>query len=300
MTIQIGPERLAAFESITLDFGPHPTFTSGHCAMEVVAWLAGEGHTDAPSCASRVLRSYTVTLNDLWNDEQRQRLKPFLPRMIGTGDDGKDAARGRIALDHLAQMTVPWLELAGIDTTAITSATTVQETQEALRVARAAAWQKKAERRSVLWGKARDVVAARGKPATVAGAVADAVTDAVLDAADALDTTLAPATGTAAAAADAAAAAAAHVIGVADSSLAAATVAAAAAAAVADAAVVVADAVDAAVNANGSRWYAAYEAVRDYYRENPTPAIQAITELARKQDDAALNLLDRLITAEGE
>ncbi len=23
-----------------------PTFAGGHCAMEVVAWLAGEGHTD--------------------------------------------------------------------------------------------------------------------------------------------------------------------------------------------------------------------------------------------------------------
>lgn len=292
MTIQVNPEKLAEFESITLSHGAHPDFESGHCAMEVVAWLAGEGHTDAPACASRVLRNYTIALNDRWNDEQRQRLKPFLIRMIGTGDDGKDAARGRIALAHLAQLTVPWLELAGIDSTAITSATTAQETQEALDAARKAAWRQRAERREALLAKAREAVAAQDKPAdadAVAADVADAVvyaagffdsvgsagfiaaSDAVVDTAD-FD------------AADVVAAAADAV----DAAFDAAVVAA-----VTDA--VIADVVDAASEGG---YLAARLAARDYYRENPPPVSHVGAELARKQDDAALDLLDRLITAE--
>lgn len=60
------PERLASLDTIRLDKGAHPSYESGHCALEVVAWLAGLGHTDAPECASPVLRSYVVILNDTW------------------------------------------------------------------------------------------------------------------------------------------------------------------------------------------------------------------------------------------
>lgn len=55
----IVPERLAQLDKITLDSGSHGDFESGHCAMEVVAWLADQGHTDAPPCASPALARYT-------------------------------------------------------------------------------------------------------------------------------------------------------------------------------------------------------------------------------------------------
>ena len=35
------PERLAALGTIHLGKGSHSSYESGHCAMEVVAWLAG-------------------------------------------------------------------------------------------------------------------------------------------------------------------------------------------------------------------------------------------------------------------
>ena len=57
---------------IRLDRGAHDSREDGHCAMETVAWLAGEDHTDAPRCASPVLARYTIRLNDRWTDEQRQ------------------------------------------------------------------------------------------------------------------------------------------------------------------------------------------------------------------------------------
>ncbi|MGZ4516405.1 MAG: hypothetical protein ACXVXN_00560 [Mycobacteriaceae bacterium] len=116
MTNLILTDRLAQLDTITLDHGAHDDFDDGHCAMEVVAWLAGEHNiTDAPSCASRVLRTYTISLNDNWPEEQRQKLKPFLPRMVGTGGDGLDETRSYLALDWLVRTYTPtWLDLAGL------------------------------------------------------------------------------------------------------------------------------------------------------------------------------------------
>ena len=111
----INTDRVALLDTITLHEGGHSDFTEGHCAMEVVAWLAEEGHTDAPSCASPVLRRYTIRLNDRWDDDQRQALKPYLPRMVGTGDDGLDDLRLQVATAACAELVGPWLRLAGLD-----------------------------------------------------------------------------------------------------------------------------------------------------------------------------------------
>lgn len=100
---------------VTLDHGDHLDPEEGHCAMEVVSMLAGEELTDAPDCASPVLGGITRRLNDQWDDEQRQKLLPLLPRMIGTADDGKDEARSYTASDWLVRIYTPaWLELAGL------------------------------------------------------------------------------------------------------------------------------------------------------------------------------------------
>jgi hypothetical protein len=87
--------------------------------MEVVAWLAGEGITDAPECASPVLRAFTINLNDQWDTPTRQRLRPHLPRMVGTANDGLDKTRSYMALDWLIRTYTPaWLDLAGLTTEA--------------------------------------------------------------------------------------------------------------------------------------------------------------------------------------
>ena len=109
------PERVAALGTMTLAKGSHDSRDEGMCAMEAVAFLAGLGHTDAPECASPVMRAYTIGLNDAWPDEQRQRLVPYLPRMVGTAGDSHDEARSYLALDWLVRTYTPaWLDLAGL------------------------------------------------------------------------------------------------------------------------------------------------------------------------------------------
>ena len=64
------------------------------CLMSLVAFLAGEAHSDAPRTASPLIREYAVPINDGMDRGMRQRLKPFAPRIIGTSDrlDGERAA----------------------------------------------------------------------------------------------------------------------------------------------------------------------------------------------------------------
>ena len=183
--VGIVQERLNALNAgaFRLDSGSHGKFETGHCAMEVVAWLAGEGHTDAPECASPVLRSFTISLNDQWDATQRQKLIPFLPRMVGTAGDGQDEARSYLALDWLIRTYTPaWLDLAGltaeaqelrdlrriVDTVATESAgPVVHAAQEKAAAAGAAAW-------AAAWDAARDAAGDAARAAAGAAAWAAA------------------------------------------------------------------------------------------------------------------------------
>jgi hypothetical protein len=106
-------------DDYTLAYGTHSTPEDGRCAMEWVSHLAGEPHSDAPTCVSPVLRAICITLNDGLPDAPRQRLRPYLARTIGTAGDGLDEARAWMAMDWLVRTYTPrWLRLAGLHTEA--------------------------------------------------------------------------------------------------------------------------------------------------------------------------------------
>ena len=169
---------------IRLDRSSHHSFADGHCAMEVVAWLAGEGHTDAPACASPVLTRFTIRLNDRWSTEQRQALIPFLPRMVGTAGDGLDDARMEIARQALTgDLLAPWLRLAGMDAEAdAISTANLTDLRALLDSVRAAAWRRRDQALAPIREKVRAAVREKlaERPAVaVAAAVAVAVADTV-------------------------------------------------------------------------------------------------------------------------
>lgn len=98
-----------------LAYGTHASPQDGRCAMEWVSYLAGEPHSDQPTCVSPVLRAMCIALNDGLDQEPRQRLRPYLARTIGTAEDGLDTWRGWMAMDWLARTYTPaWLQLAGL------------------------------------------------------------------------------------------------------------------------------------------------------------------------------------------
>jgi hypothetical protein len=99
-----------------LDYGTHASAADGRCAMEWVAHLAGEPHSDQPVCVSLVLRAICIALNDGLEDAPRQRLRPYLAQTIGTAGDGHDPERAWLALDWLIVAFAPgWLDAAGAD-----------------------------------------------------------------------------------------------------------------------------------------------------------------------------------------
>ncbi len=108
------PDRLAQLDSLHLDRGVSSSFDEGHCALEVVAWLAGEEHSDHPQCTSTAVGAFVRCWNDDLSDEDRDRLlKPLLPRLVGSaGDSDTEIARSYLALDWLCRIYTPaWLDL---------------------------------------------------------------------------------------------------------------------------------------------------------------------------------------------
>ena len=284
MSTTIKPDVLAEFEAAELAHGPHGrTFTGQACALEWVSRLANEGFTDAPDCASLVIRSYTIRLNDRWGDEKRQSLKPYLIRMIGTGGDGKDEQRRAILCEEVAGLVVPWLRLVDLhaEADALTAAGTDTDLRRALSRAAGSAWTIRSARYVAIREAVRAELAKQGKPA--ADAAADAAAAVVADAAAVV---------AADAAADAVVAAAAAAVAAAD---------AAAAVAAAAAAVAAADAAAAVAADPWASYFAAKKAARKVYDEaiatSTDPKWVAIRELSQAQDGAALCILDRLIEA---
>ncbi len=136
--------------------GSHPTRDDGLCAMEMVAWLAGEQHSDDPKCACPVISSFVRSLNDcLPSDDHRARyLRPLIPRLINTrtGDLRLRSRRAFRIADYGARVLAPMLleargdkeaaahmrALAPIENGA--SATAAQALAQELGAARAVCW----------------------------------------------------------------------------------------------------------------------------------------------------------------
>ena len=112
-----------------LKHGSHKDRDQGMCAMEFVAYLAREPHSDRPQCASPLITSFVTGCNDRWNVKERQLLKPYLTRIMGTRD-GKDLERAKIFAMHAVTRISPHaIESIGLKDEAekMRSATTLEE-----------------------------------------------------------------------------------------------------------------------------------------------------------------------------
>lgn len=84
--------------------------------MEMVAWLAGEPHSDEPQCSCPVLAAFVRACNDAMSDDARNRhLRPIVPFLVNTrGSAELERRRGDIVLDCMLRELVPaWLRRRG-------------------------------------------------------------------------------------------------------------------------------------------------------------------------------------------
>ena len=141
--------------AITIGKSSHPGKTEAdYCVMEWVDIFNGAKpgkQTDHPKCASPVLAAFAISWNDALDDETRQRLKPYIPRLVGTSGNRKaDNLRAWMATDWLARTFAPAMlrltpslvehadTLAGL--APLTSAATAKKAQSSLSAARSAAY----------------------------------------------------------------------------------------------------------------------------------------------------------------
>lgn len=86
-------------EPIKLLSGDHSdTGTTGQgCFMNVISYLNGDLQiTDDSPCVCVTIRPIAIYLNDLVNDEQRQRLLPFVLRAMGSSTDDIEEIKRRL------------------------------------------------------------------------------------------------------------------------------------------------------------------------------------------------------------
>lgn len=92
--------------------GSHPSRADGMCTMEMVAWLAGEAHSDEPECTCPVIAAFVRAINDaLPSDESRDRwLRPLVPLLVNTrGRLVDEQRRGMQVADAMTRVFVPHL-----------------------------------------------------------------------------------------------------------------------------------------------------------------------------------------------
>ncbi len=195
---------IKTLDTIILAKGAHDPTEGAMCAMEAVAYIAGEPWSDHPQCVSPVIAAFMRLWNDALPDDDRTRLlRPLLPLVVGTRTTATDeGTRAWMVADWLVRVHTPaWLRLAGLADHAQTlescasfvdAATVCAEQPKiaaagaaaraaARAAAGAAAW---AAARAAAWAAARDAAGAAAGAAAWAAA-RDAAWAAARDAAGA-------------------------------------------------------------------------------------------------------------------
>ena len=110
------PKGAPDLDSISLRATPSPRRSTRLTPLELAAWYAHEAHTDAPEAVSPVLATFVRFWAAGLDDNDRQRLKDFAVRMVGTnGDVDADRRRRWRAADWLVRVqAVSWLRAAGL------------------------------------------------------------------------------------------------------------------------------------------------------------------------------------------
>ncbi len=113
---RVDPDRLARVR--TLAAGRHASAEAGLCALEAVAYVAGEPHSDQLACASPSLAAFIRTWSDRLPQDARDALiLPLVPRLVGTrGSEALERRRVALVADWLVRTHVPaWFRLAKLN-----------------------------------------------------------------------------------------------------------------------------------------------------------------------------------------
>jgi hypothetical protein len=127
-------------DTLVLRSGTHTSSSDGVSLMEAVSALAGEPWSNSPSCTSPVIAAYARSLNDWLPDDARQRLKAYIPRLVGTAEPDLELRRAFACADAAVRVFAPLaLAAAGLVEEAAKLGALAPVDRESAESARAAA-----------------------------------------------------------------------------------------------------------------------------------------------------------------
>ncbi len=162
--------------------GPSHDPASGACLFDAGMWLVYGRIGDNPPCSCPVIRAYGIRLNDRMPDAVRQRLKPFILRIVGNRDPEAEEARTRFIVLETARRVVPlafekrWPKLAA-EARGISDNATLEEIRAVMQKLRIAA-----SAYAYAYASATAAAVAAATAASAAAAAADSAADSAASA----------------------------------------------------------------------------------------------------------------------
>ena len=93
---------------INLDYGKHGSLQQGACVMECVAYVAGEPHTDHPSCACPVVTKVAAFVNDEYPAVRENGLSSRVLRLAGSNKSPEASKqRAYFLMDFVLRTVTP-------------------------------------------------------------------------------------------------------------------------------------------------------------------------------------------------
>jgi len=116
--------------------GNSPDPREGACLLDAVSWFEYGTLGDHPACVCPVIAAFARPINDALSNADRQRLKVYIPRLVGTVDPTSEQARVEYLAWQAVRVFVP-LALDGVG--AYDDARSLRNFSGTLREAEAAA-----------------------------------------------------------------------------------------------------------------------------------------------------------------
>lgn len=136
----------------------------GACLLDAVSWFEYGTLGDHPPCVCPVIAAYARPVNDALGHADRQRLKVFLPRLVGTVDPESEQARAEYLAWQAIRVFAPMaLRATGLPAL-IERATRLENFSGSLKEAEEAGWAE------VAWAEAAEASRAASQAAARAAA----------------------------------------------------------------------------------------------------------------------------------
>jgi hypothetical protein len=171
-------------DTLVLRSGTHSSPSDGVSLMEAVSALAGEPWSNRPSCTSPVIAAYARSLNDWLPDNARQRLKAYIPRLVGTAEPDLELRRAFACADAAVRVFAPLaFAAAGLVKEGLKLGALAPVDRESAESAESAEWAARSAASTSDWSAAESIRSAADSARSAARSARSAIESAAMESA---------------------------------------------------------------------------------------------------------------------